>query len=719
MLKNMADKEEEQEDSEEESEKAIKSKNRKLVFMLILFFIGFLVIGIRLFGIQILNSAEYKEKARRQHESRVALLAERGSIYDRNGKLLASNVRKFSIAVDPVLLEEIEENNEKSDSRDKISEVICRETGMTLQQLNAKIDGANGSFLWLARGLPISKLRIFQSLKNKALLLIPEPKRNLIYSNIAAQILGATDIDNNGISGIEKYWNKYLQGKDGFMTMHRDALGRLRPAADLPSVQAENGNSLQLTLDIDLQQIAEYELKQGVISTGSVSGTVIAMKPSTGEILAIASYPGYSPENTSSSAEAVMRNRAFTDLYEPGSTFKLITAAAALEERIFSPSDVLDGCDGVLAIDDYKITDVHGVGKITFRQAFEISSNIIFSTVASRLPDYKFYKYIRNFGFGLTLGIDAPGEVPGRIPKMEEITPVMKRFLGFGYGFLATGLQVVGAYATVANGGKLMKPYILASATNDAGENIYTGSPEMIRHVITKGTAQTLTNLLTGVVNRGTGLTARIDGFSVAGKTGTTKLVVNGVYSEEYIASFAGYFPAENPTVAMLVLLEKPKGNYYAAATAAPVFKSIATRWLNFSPESALGEKYSKQKSVPADSSLTPSVCGMTAEEAYKEARNCNLMLTNEQRKGVIVYQNPASGTTSKKGTYIDVHYSINEDGKPIVKTPSVKGLSLRRALRIMHSCGIKANVTGTGTVAEQVWSKNARNELFCKLICR
>ena len=245
----------------------------------------------------------------------------------------------------------------------------------------------------------------FKNLNYTGLIKKEEPKRNYLFGSVASQLIGYTNIDSKGLTGIELGYDSLLQGRNGFVIMFRDAMGRLRPSPDLPKFDATHGKSIQLTIDIVLQRIAEYELKRGVELSQAESGTVVAVKPQTGEILAMASYPNYNPNDLKSLTEAGLRNRAITDAYEPGSTFKLITAAASVEEGLIHPEDIVDGNNGLLEFKDFKIRDDHPIGRVSFREAFQKSSNIVFSNLAAVLPENKFFKYIRDFGFGLTLSV--------------------------------------------------------------------------------------------------------------------------------------------------------------------------------------------------------------------------------------------------------------------------------------------------------------------------
>jgi cell division protein FtsI (penicillin-binding protein 3) len=566
----------------EESNQISFRKKWKLILVFVSFSICIFIILIKLFIIQFIEAEEYRKIARNQHESRIFLRPERGNIYDREGKILATNIISYSFAVDPTVLKDLE-------TIKYIASLVDSTQGEIYQKLLKKITTTKKSFVWLVRGLDDSSSSKFTNLKIEGLIKIIEPKRTYVYNEIAAQLLGCTDVDSRGVAGLELSLDSLLKGTPGYMTVLRDAIGRLRPIANLPVESAKHGCSIELTIDIELQKIMETELINGATKTGSSGAVAIAIVPETGEILAMSSYPSVNP-NTSINNSADLRNKAITDIYEPGSTFKIVTAAAAIEEGLITPESIVNGYNGLLVNNDIKIADTHPFDKTTFSEAFRYSSNIVFANLASSIPDAKFYKYIRDFGFGHNLDFDSYGESEGLIKKMNEFNSISKKFAGFGYGISVTPLQLLISYSTIANSGIMMKPYVIKSIRNNSGDLIYEGKPQKIRQVVSKKTSDILKDLLVGVVENGTGKYAQISGLSIAGKTGTSQQFIEGAYSKtDYTASFVGFFPAESPKIAILILLDKPTGNYYGGATAAPIFKNIVKGWLTLRPDLLTG----------------------------------------------------------------------------------------------------------------------------------
>jgi cell division protein FtsI/penicillin-binding protein 2 len=436
----------------------------------------------------------------------------------------------------------------------------------------------------LSKDINIRHKQAFRDLKFFGLIVNEVSERSFPYDNLAAHLLGFTNSDGIGISGIEYQFDSLLKGTSGYIILKRDLLRNFHAGAELPSSQPQDGMNIELTIDSDLQSIVEYELKAGMELTQSDGGSVVIMNPRTGEILALASAPSFNPNILSERRPENVRNRAINDKYEPGSTFKLITASAALEEGLVKPDDVFSGYGGSYTVGGRTITDVHGYGNITFREAIEKSSNVVFSQVAAKIPNKTFYKYIRDFGFGLLTDIELPGEARGSVPKPQQITLNLQRSIGYGYGISTTPLQVLGAYCAVANGGNLVKPYLIKTIFDNENNIVYRGKSKNVRRVISNEISDLIKHLFTGIVDRGTGKAVRIPNLRIAGKTGTSSQIVDGVYSKsKYNASFVGFFPVENPQLAMIIVLDSPKGSYYGGTTAAPIFRNIALRIINSS----------------------------------------------------------------------------------------------------------------------------------------
>lgn len=658
--------------------------------------LGLAAVVARLVDLQIVQGDHFAERARRQYESRVKLAPERGAIYDRNGNLLATNALSYSFAVDPKHVE----------NPVALAEAFSRALGGTRQEYLAKIS-QDRSFVWIRRKVIGAPLEALRNLDDDGVIRMKEPLRRFEYDSLGAQILGYTDVDNEGLGGVENFFNDQLRGRSGYMIMQRDAVGRRRQDIDLPQSLPEHGSGLVLTIDINVQGIVEEELARGVRTAGAASGTAIALDPRTGEILAISSYPSFNPNNVRGADPAAIRIRAITDTYEPGSTMKAITAAAAIEEDVVTDEESIDGQGGVYSVGGHIIRDDHPLGEMSFKTAFDQSSNIAFAKIAGRIPAPRFYKYVRDFGFGIVSGVDLPGEVRGDVKKPNDFSLGTQEFMAFGYELAVTPLQLASAYAAIANGGLMMKPHLLKRRLDREGQVVEEIEPQEIRRVISEETAARVRDMLTSVVDHGTGSAARIPGLRIAGKTGTAQQLSGGSYSKsKYNASFAGFFPAEDPKVTLLVLLDNPTNGYYGGQVAAPIFREIARRIVNASMHGSEAElriasaSDSQRAPVPMAESKTigaPDLRGIELAAARRVAERYGLRVMARGNGGVVISQEPAPRNAIAPRDVITL-----VTGADTAHMPDLRGLSVRRAVNLLNAGRIRPRINGTGRVRTQ-----------------
>lgn len=703
-------------DGDSNFQKPTKRKFWKFKIIITLITVGFFFVIIRLFFIQIIDTDKYKEKVKRHHLDQDSIRANRGRIYDRNGNLLASNIKSISIAINPSIL------RDSADSANLFN-ILDIYTDLDTQTIVQKLNMKDRAFLWVKRGLIQKQIPGFDTVKCRGLLKVEEPKRFYLYGKLCSQLIGFTDVDNNGLEGIEKSYDSILRGKNGFILRNRSSFGELFPSTTLPPVNAVDGKTIELTIDIDLQRIVEAEIEKGVKQYQASAGIVLAIEPSSGEILALASYPSFDPDISSERVSERTRNRAITDIFEPGSTFKLIPLSALLDLKLKSPDDYFDGHKGLLDYGQYQIRDEHPLGLVPLSEAVKFSSNIIFSIIATLVPESKLYEYAKNFGFGSTLGIDLQGEASGKLRKFEEMDLTAWRFFGFGYGLSATCIQIASAYSVIANNGYLMKPHIVKRIFNENGKIEREFKPDTIRKVISPETAKMVTDLLLGVVNDGTGKEAKIYGLNIAGKTGTSQQYATSKYSKEhYNATFVGFFPAENPKVILLVLLDRPLKAIYGGATSAPIFSNIVRRLI-----AVKNLKLNVWDSIfnPFTSIKIPNLIGKTFFEAQNIAEALNLKIeTDDETENTFIFsQEPLPSTKVAPQTVIKVklknknaYFQTNDDLVSLKKI-DLRGLSIRKALSILHSKGIKAKIIGKGKVVSQFWYLNNK-QLECELKC-
>ncbi|MFN4984955.1 MAG: penicillin-binding transpeptidase domain-containing protein [Ignavibacteria bacterium] len=661
--------------------------------LVLLFTIAFSVIIGRLFFVQVIEGARYRDLAKKQYESKVPLRAERGRLTDRNGRDMATMMKMTSFAADPSILEQPE----------LVAQLLAATGSEPASVYLNKIRSAKGRFVWLARGVNTVLFPVLDTIRIRGLIRVKEPKRLFTHGPLAAQVIGTTDVDNNGLTGIELQYNDILKGKSGFVVMQRDGMGKLRPGVDPEREAALDGKSLQLTIDLEMQRVVEQELARGVYENGATSGTVIAIEPATGDVLAMASYPSFHPNRLDQATDDAIRIRSITDQYEPGSTMKVITAAALLEEGKIGRLDPVDGGTGQMQMPGGAvIKDDHPVGQTTFQGALEQSSNVVFATLARRLDDRVFYKYVRDFGFGIPTGIDIPGEVRGRLKRPNEFDVSTKSYMAFGYEVSATALQVLCAYAAVANNGILMQPRIIKSVMSDRDGEMSEMPPQKVRQVIREETAQQLKEMLVAVVEKGTATQATIPGVRIAGKTGTAQQLTNGEYDRKnYTASFVGYYPADKPRVAMIVMLDRPTASIYGGQTAAPIFRRIVQKTMTMLKLDVTTQKRIAESRV-SDSVVVPDVRGLAYQTADSVLRRLGLGLDTVGAGPLILRQQPAQGTRMERGSSIRVELQqlSNTTTRPVVL-----GFSLRKAITVLHAAGYEVRVRGSGKVVQQDWT--------------
>ncbi len=520
-------------------------KNGRLYSVLALFLLAFALVGAKLFKLQVLDHGAFSQEAAEQYKTEVPIEARRGLIRDRNGIILAANAYVVKFAVDPKAIQH----------RDQLAAIFSQTFGKPATYYQAIFSDTSRRYIVVEKEVPLEIASRLDSVKDHGLLRQMDWRRNYAFGERAAHVLGFASNDGRGLAGIELIDNRDLAGRDGEQFMQRDGRGALRPDVDYEKIPASDGEDLTLTIDESIQSAAETALKAGVEKAGAEAGIAIVMRPSTGEILALANVPDFDPNEFSKATNDMLRNRAITDAYEPGSTIKVLVASAALEDGAWKPDDKIDAEHGHWNPEPgVKITDTHPYGIITFREALEKSSNISFAKISDKLDKRRFYKYLRDFGIGNYTGIDLPGEVRGVLHTPAQWQENSKRYMAFGYELTATPIQMATAYAAVANMGILMKPYIIAK--RDGPNGTVVTEPQEIRRVVSEQTCRTLIKIMEGVVDSGTGTLVQIKGVHIAGKTGTAQQLVGGHWSKEhYTSSFTGFFPAENPEYLISVIL--------------------------------------------------------------------------------------------------------------------------------------------------------------------
>jgi cell division protein FtsI (penicillin-binding protein 3) len=661
----------------------------------------FAIVALRLVQIQVIDARLYQERARRQYEAKVELPADRGSLYDRNGRILVANARCISYGADPKMV-----GNAKLNIAGRFAAVFDKPRSMYLEKLNQD----DRHFVWLERRMPQQSAERINAGEFEGIVAMNESRRIYHYDRLAGQLLGFTDIDNKGLSGIELKLDSLLRGTNGSVTMQKDGLGRRRPSTDYPRMEPIDGLSAMLTIDAEYQAIVEEELRKGVERNQADGGLAAMMDPKTGEILAMANYPSINPAEPSGVSQAETRNRVITDAFEPGSVFKIVTSAAALDRNLVQPVQKFDAEQGVYVVrlpngkKRNVITDTHKHGILTFEEAMEVSSNIVMAKISDIVGAEALYVTARNFGFGTETGIDLPGEISGELKKPTEWSGTTLNTMAYGYEVAVTPLQLLAAYAAVANRGVLMKPFVIRQIMNPAGEVVQEFQPQVVRRVVNKSTSETLVRFFRGVVERGTGTMAAVKGLAVAGKTGTSRKFVDGRYVPgSYTASFVGFFPAENPAVVCLVMLDNPpaeRGVYTGGLVSAPIFKAIAEKI------AATSNKFAERPAQIASAVprvAVPDLSTMPIDDAKAALEARGLDAQFKGNGNVVMRQTPEPGTRAVRGTRVTLNTApVAVPAKGFTTIPDVRGLPVRRAVTRLALQRLDAAITGSGMVMAQ-----------------
>jgi len=533
---------------------------------------GFVAVFLRLVDLMVLNHGRFSEKAKIQQLKQEDIQVRRGLIYDRRGRELGVNLEVESLFCDPAAIV----------SPQKAAYSVSEVTGKNPEAMLAKFS-SKGRFVWVERKINHETAEKIKKMDIKGLGFIPDAKRFYPKGKLAAHVIGAVGIDNQALEGVELKYNKFLKTPGGKILVARDAKGRtLSTGVDIES----KGNNVILTIDEGLQYIAEKELDNAMAQWRATAATVIMMNPLTGEILAFANGPAYDPNSASYAKDFEKRNRAITDCYEPGSTFKIIVGSAAIEEGIVNLGTKFDCSKGAVSVGGSVIHDSHRNGVLTFKEVIQKSSNVGSTMVGMRLGKERVYKYAKLFGFGEKTGIDLPGEVSGWIRPPAKWSAGSIGAISIGQEVAVTPLQVLRAYSAIANGGVLVTPHVVSEIRTPDGVSVYKFMSKENKRAVSKKTAGIFKDILKTVAeDGGTGKGAAVEGNHIAGKTGTAQIIdprTKRYSKEKYVGSFVGFVPADKPMIAMIVVIYEPKGQIYGGAVAAPVFKKIAKQALSY-----------------------------------------------------------------------------------------------------------------------------------------
>lgn len=707
------------------------SEIRLKFFFFVIFILGFSLI-IRLGYLQVVRGKELEKRALEQWSKSVDIKSERGIIYDRTGKKLAININGYSVWAFPERIKDAHQ------TALKLAELLYMDEELVYEKITADKNNIK-----LKQWINIEEAEKLVELGLSGIQLQDENKRVYPNGNFASHILGFTDIDNNGLDGVEKTFDKYLNGIPGKWYKMTDGHNMQLPYGGERIHEAENGLSLVLTIDETIQSIAEKAAQDAMDETQAKNVTAIVMDPNTGEILAMVNKPDFDPNKPREpiseeekeewlklSDEELQqkwydqwRNVAVNDVYEPGSTFKLVVAAAALEENVTNENYGYV-CNG--AITDIpgrvlRCAAVYPHGKIDFRFGVADSCNVVFVNVGRQLGKKKIYEYTKAFGFGEKTYVDLLGEELGLLPiGGENMQDVSLATLSYGHGIAVTPIQLINSVNAIVNGGKLLKPKIVKEIINENNELVKEIPTEVRRQVISDNTSKRMLNLMEAVVSEGSGKRARIPGYRIGGKTGTAKKIIDGVYRDgKYIASFIGVAPIENPQFVTLVIVDEPvQGKHYGGTAAAPavkqIFENIFT-YKDIQPTVA-------EKGVEKDELVeVPNVVGMKMEEAGKVLSDLGLkyVINNvESIDNVVISQYPEAWNYLNRGDIIDLNVEkLDADTKVI---PNFIGEKRDETIKKLKELNVKYSIEGTmDRVKEQSLSPGTKIEAETEIIIK
>ena len=640
---------------------------RRLIVAAGLFLAWSVAIEGRLVYLQVLQHEDLSQRAERQQRQTIAAPAKRGEILDRHGRVLAYSVDADTVyAVPPKLAD-----------APKAAEALCRALGdcrpKDRQALVQRLQQQQREFVYVQRQVSPEQARRIAALDLEGIGFMKESRRLYPNRELAAHVLGYVGIDNVGLGGLEEKYDDLIWGEPGRLLIQVDARRHVFSSQQKPPT---SGDTLELTIDEYLQHVAERELRAGVDESGAEGGTAIVMNPNTGEILALANYPTFNPNAYGKFDPDHRRNRGVQDLYEPGSTFKIVTAGAALEENVIEPGDLVNTSPGMIRFAGRVIdeADGHNYGVLSFADVIVKSSNVGAIKVGLRLGGEKLSAYVRKFGFGRVASPDFRGESAGIVWRPEKLNDSSIASIAMGYQVAVTPLQIATATSVVANGGELIQPRVVRAVVR-GGERIPVPH-KVVARAISPHTAAELTEIMEAVVADGTGKRAQVAGYSVAGKTGTANKVVNGGYSStDYNVSFAGFVPSRKPAYTIVVVIDSPhKVRAYGGVVAAPIFQRIA-------------EAVLRHDGVPPSNTEPPLLIAQRQEPG----------LRNSGPQGGGQVRLPTAGAVAPPVVTLTA-----STGGTATVFPDLTGLSARDALRVLTQLGLTPRLAGSGVVVEQ-----------------
>lgn len=681
---------------------------RRIVFVFTVAAFCFFSVIFRLGWLQFVKGNELQSMSESLRIRETPVAANRGDILDRNGNKLAVSISADSVAVSPPEI--------SAEKEEEIAKFLSETLELDYDTVYKKVTSGR-SFEWIKRKVSFDVSEKIKEKDFKGVSIVQETQRFYPEGQLAANVLGFAGVDNQGLDGIEVAMDDVLKGKDGSTVAEYDAKSREIPQAVHRYNSPVDGYNVSLTIDETIQYFCERELDALMAQENKPKGvTAVVMRPKTGEILAMASRPTYDPNNYGQYETTDYRNKAVSDSYEPGSTFKILVSAAALEEGVVTPEERFYD-PGYIKVGSNRIRcwrHYRPHGSQSFTEVVQNSCNPGFVEIGLRLEKKSeglLYKYLKAFGIGSATGISLPGEASGLMTKQEDLRDINIATISIGQGIAVTPLQLVTAVSAVANGGVLMEPQIVREVTDKDGNVITPFTPKEVRRVVSKQTADTMCQILETVVSQGTGRKGYVEGYRVGGKTGTAQKAGKGGYMDgKYVASFIGLAPVNDPELVILVAVDEPSGGaYQGGQVAGPIFQKIMEDSLHYlgvpsqqNENNNLNSKDNSKDDV-AKQVIVPDVVNLPQEEAEKVLKIAGLKTSTEGSGAVVVKQTPAGFSKVDQGTKVVLRLGNAVEGQEgFVTIPDLTGKRLHDAADLLAAMGLTMQSEGSGLATEQ-----------------
>lgn len=684
---------------------------RMYVILTLLTLLPFAVV-FKVLHIHLTESAELREEGRRQASSFREIPALRGTLLDREGRVLATTTARYDLALDPT-------TRGFSERESVFFERLSSLTGVPASTFRQRVrQRTSTQYVMLYRGLTEPQKDALMELGIPGLITEERYSRRYTYGTLASHVLGHVGTDGSGLSGLELRYNAFLEGQPGRRAVKRDRRGQVRAFVGGAVIEPRHGQNLKLTLDLVRQSALEEELARGLEESGGNWAAAVALDPHTGAILAMANVPTYDPNTPGDFPEAARRNRAITDQFEPGSTFKLVPAVAAVELGKVQMDEVIDTGNGSATFSGRLLTDSQPFPQLSFTEVMAQSSNVGIGRIAQRLSSQDLFRFARALGFGQFTYVDLPGETNGVLRNPTQWSGTSHISVSIGYEVSVTTLQLATAYAALANGGRLLQPYVVEERQDLSGRTVWRARQDSVRRAFSERTTTTLLPAFQEVVASGTARRAQMERVSVAGKTGTARIATAGGYTRAYRSSFVGFFPAENPQVVIAIVVDNPQAGYAGGHISAPIFQRVAERWLRTFP--SLVQQVAQAAPLPDEvRNRPPAIAQLPGNVAAQRILAAGYRVSHPERYQWAQHLVPTWPDSQRIPVRTTLKVRTQEVEPSTERMPNLIGLSARQARYWLSQLGVEVVVRGHGQVVAQYPRPGAvltaRTEIRCE----